>query len=196
MSARSHVDVHRFHDLIARANELAGDDRQVIALLEEALRLHQGEPLAGLRGRWIGGYRHRLIEERRAAELTLCEAAIRVGESRERIDKLHSLFRDRPGDEWAAWLYMHALYRAGRQRDALLVWRTVRHLDDPTATASLRALSDLCERILCQDDDLLRPEAVKFPGGEAGIRARVVFHSDVSARAAVFGTQVNHFKPQ
>ena len=37
------------------------------------MRLHQGEPLAGLRGRWIDSYRHALIEEHRAAELTLYE---------------------------------------------------------------------------------------------------------------------------
>jgi two-component SAPR family response regulator len=36
----AHVDVHRFRDLVARASELAGDDRRAISLLEEALRLH------------------------------------------------------------------------------------------------------------------------------------------------------------
>lgn len=168
------VDVHRFHDLSTRARRLTGgEDEQAVALLDEALRLHRGEPLAGLRGRWIDGYRHLLTEERRAAELALNEAAIRAGEARERIPRLNSLFRDRPGDEWVAWLYMHALYRAGRQQDALEVWHTVtRHLDATIAAASLTALSDLYQRILRQDDDLFRPEAVWFPAGEAGARAR------------------------
>jgi DNA-binding SARP family transcriptional activator len=172
--AADRVDVHRFHALTSRVRDLGeGDDEQAVALLEEALGLHRGEPLAGLRGRWIGGYRHLLIEERRAAELALYEAAIRAGQSRERIAGLDRLFRDRPGDEWVAWLYMHALYRAGRQGDALEVWHAVtRHLDSTIAAASLKALSDLYESILRQDDDLLRPEAVSFPVGETGTRAR------------------------
>jgi DNA-binding SARP family transcriptional activator len=169
------VDVHRFHDLVARARGLTdNDDQQAVALFEAALRLHRGEPLAGLRGRWIGGYRHLLTEERHAAELALYEAAIRAGESRERIPALNSLFLDRPGDEGVAWLYMHALYRVGRQSDALEVWHTVRrHLDNTIGAASVKALSDLHERILRHDDDLFRPEAVKFLAGEGATRPRV-----------------------
>jgi DNA-binding SARP family transcriptional activator len=170
----AHVDVHRFHDLTARARELVGDDdQQVVTLLEEALGLHRGEPLAGLRGRWIDGYRHLLVEERRAAELALYEAAIRVGESRERIPALNRLFLERPEDEWVAWLYMHALYRAGRQGDALAVWHAVtHHLNSSIAADSLKTLSDLHERILRQDDDLLRPEAVRFQTGEVRASGR------------------------
>jgi DNA-binding SARP family transcriptional activator len=167
------VDVHRFHDLVARARGLADDDQQAVALFEAALRLHRGEPLAGLRGRWIDGYRHLLTEERRAAELALYEAAIRAGESRERIPALNSLFLDRPEDEGVAWLYMHALYRAGRQGEALEVWHTVRrHLADTIGAASVKALSDLYERILRHDDDLFRPDAVRFLGGEARVPGR------------------------
>jgi DNA-binding SARP family transcriptional activator len=172
------VDVHRFHALTARAREPVADDKQEILLLDEALALHRGEPLAGVRGRWIDGYRHRLMEERHAAELALYEAAIRHGESRERIPGLHSLLQERPSDEGVAWLYMHALYRAGRQSDALEIWHAVsQHLGKTIAADSRKALTDLYERILRQDDDLLRPEAVRFPaggtGGNGGIGTRV-----------------------
>jgi DNA-binding SARP family transcriptional activator len=172
------VDVHRFHALTARARELVGDDKQEVLLLEEAMALHRGEPLAGVRGRWIGGYRHRLTEERHAVELALYEAAIRHGESRERIPGLHSLLQERPSDEWVAWLYMHALYRAGRTSDALEIWHAVsKHLDKTIAADSRKALTDLYQRILRNDDDLLRPEAVGFPaggvGGNGGIGTRV-----------------------
>lgn len=170
------VDVHRFHALVSRARQAAGaDDRRAVDLIEEALRLHRGQPLAGLRGRWVDSYRHTLLEERHAAELALYEISIRQGESRERLPGLYRLYRERPEDEWVAWLLMHALYRAGRQEDALAVRREVAsHLDKTIAAASLKALADLYERILRHDEELLRPEALSFPAGEAGTRARVL----------------------
>jgi DNA-binding SARP family transcriptional activator len=170
------VDVHRFHALTERARGLDGG-RQV-QVLEQALALYRGDPLAGMGGRWIDGYRHRLLEERHAAELTLYETAIKDGYAGERIPGLQMLLKERPADEWVAWLCMHALYRAGRQEDALKVWHAVsRHLGETIAADSRRALTDLYERILRQDDELLRPEAVEFPaggpGGAGGTGARV-----------------------
>jgi DNA-binding SARP family transcriptional activator len=171
-----YVDAHRFHALAARARQLGeGDDQKAVDLLEEALSLQRGEPLAGLRGRWVDNYRHKLVEERRAAELALFEAAIRHGQSRERLPGLHALYRDRPADEWVAWLLMHALYRAGRPAEALDVRREVaQHLDDTIATATCRALDDLYGRILRQDAALYQPEALRFPATEAGPRARAL----------------------
>ena len=169
------VDVHRFHALVDEARRTGGhDDARAVELLEEALRLHRGEPLAGMRGRWIDSYRHGLVEERRAIELALYEAALRRGESRERLPGLQALFRERPADEWVAWLLMHALYRAGRQPEALAVRQEVAGHLDTIAVASLKDLGDLYERILRQDEDLLRPEALSFPAGTAGARARAL----------------------
>ena len=170
------VDVHRFHALVADARQSAGeDDPRAVGLLEEAMRLHRGEPLAGLRGYWVDNFRHTLVEERHAAELALYEVAIRHGESRERLPGLYTLYRERPEDEWVAWLLMHALYRAGRQSEALkLRFEVARHLDQTIAAESLKALADLYDRILRQDDDLLRPEALSFPAGIAGARTRAL----------------------
>ena len=169
------VDVHRFHALVEQARQSAGhDDGRAVGLLEQALRLHRGEPLAGMRGRWVDNYRHGLVEERRAIELALYEAAIRRGESRDRLPGLQALFRERPQDEWVAWLLMHALYRAGRQSEALAVRQEVDEHLDTIAVASLKALRELYDRILRQDDDLLQPEALSFPVGLAGVRARAL----------------------
>jgi DNA-binding SARP family transcriptional activator len=188
------VDVHRFHALTERARGLDGG--QQVVLLEQALALHRGDPLAGLRGRWIDGYRHRLLEERHAAELALYEAAIKDGQAGERIPGLHMLLQERPADEWVAWLCMHALYRAGRQSDALDVWHAVsRHLGETIAADSRRALTDLYERILRQDDELLRPDAVEFPaggrGGTGGTGARVRALGRPDPRAGHDGEQAD-----
>lgn len=165
------VDLHRFHHLIASAREVAGDDDQVAArLFGEALQLFRGEPLAGLQGHWVDAFRYRLTEERHAAELDLNEVAIRLGRHREQIPGLAALFRDRPADEGVAWLYMHALYRAGRQAEAQQVFHEVsKHLDRTIAVESLRALSDLYERMLRGDPGLASPDAVQFPLGRPAL---------------------------
>ena len=169
------VDVHQFHALVDQARDAARqDDARAMDLLAQALRLHRGEPLAGMGGRWVDNYRHALIEERRAVELALHEVAISRGEFRERLPGLQAMFRERPQDEWVAWLLMHALYRAGRQPEALAVRQQVAEQLDTVAVASLKALGDLYERILRHDEDLLRPEALSFPVGTVGVRARAL----------------------
>jgi DNA-binding SARP family transcriptional activator len=168
------VDVHVFHALTERARALSRDgDRRAVGLLEEALRLCHGEPLAGLPGRWADGYRYRLAEEIRAAQLALYETALRHGESRERLPGLSTLLRERPDDELVAWLYMHALYRAGQPTRAMEVKTEFSaQLEEATGMGYGRALNHLCQRIQAKDDGLLAPEALDFPGGDPGPRAR------------------------
>jgi len=170
----AHVDVHVFHAQTERAHALAcTGDRRAVGLLEEALRLCHGEPLAGLPGRWVDGYRYTLAEEIRAAQLALYQTALRHGESRERLPGLSTLRRERPDDELVAWLYMQALNRAGQPTRALEVKREFSaQLIETNGTENGRALDDLYQRILARDDDLLSPEALDFPGGEPGTRAR------------------------
>jgi DNA-binding SARP family transcriptional activator len=179
----ANVDVHVFHSLTTRARELARHgDKQAVVLFEEALRLRHGEPLAGLRGQWIDGYRHTLAEELRAAELDLYETAIKYGGSRERLPHLSTLFRDRPDDELVAWLYIHALYRAGQQTEALAVKRQFsEHLLETSGVENGKALDELYKRILDKDAGLFAPEAVSFPGGEAGARVRELGHPNPRA---------------
>jgi DNA-binding SARP family transcriptional activator len=169
----AHVDVHVFRALTERARALARTgDRQAVARFEDALRLCDGEPLAGLPGRWIDGYRYTLAGEIRTAQLALYETALRHGESRERLPGLSTLLRERPDDELVAWLYMHALYRAGQPTRAMEVKSEFSaQLKKTTGMGYGRALNHLCERIQAKDSSLLGPEALLFPGGEAGTRA-------------------------
>jgi DNA-binding SARP family transcriptional activator len=168
------VDVHVFHALTDRARLLDRDgDPGAVRLLEQAVGLRYGEPLAGLPGRWIDGYRFTLVEEIRAAELALYQSALRHGESRQRLPGLSTLLRERPDDELVAWLYMNALYRAGQPTRALEVKRDfAAQLLETNGTENGRALDDLYQRILARDDDLLEPEALDFPGGEPRARPR------------------------
>jgi DNA-binding SARP family transcriptional activator len=168
------VDVHQFHELTARARELARDgDRRAVGMLEQALALRSGEPLAGLGGGWVDRYRLTLAAELRTTETLLYEAAIRHGEAYDRLPGLSALQRERPADERVTWLYMHALYRVGQPATALAVKQEFdRHLSDAYGLDAGHALNDLQQRILRKDDDLLTPEAVSFPDGEARSRSR------------------------
>jgi DNA-binding SARP family transcriptional activator len=179
-----HVDVHAFHALTERGRALTRDgDRRAVEVLEEALRLCHGEPLAGLPGRWVDGYRYTLTEEIRTAQLALYETALSHGESRERLPGLSTLLRERPDDELAAWLYMHALYRAGQPTRALEVKREFSaQLLETNGTENRPALDDLYRRILANDEGLLAPEAVAFPGGGPDARARRLGSDDGPAR--------------
>lgn len=174
------VDIHVFHTLIARARELCrAGDRDAVALLEQALRLRSGEPLAGLRGDWIDRYRQTLTAELRTAEQSFYEEAIRYGEAHDQLPGLSALHRDRPDDERVTWLYMHALYRGGEQMEALQVKRDFdRHLIEEYGSNCGNALNDLQQRILRKDAALLAPEAVSFPSGEVGARIRPPDHPD------------------
>jgi DNA-binding SARP family transcriptional activator len=164
------VDVHQFHELTDRArDQVRAGDQRAIGLLEQAIALHSGEPLAGLAGSWVDRYRLTLTEELRTAKVSLYEAAIRNGQAGARLAGLSQLYRESPGDERVTWLLMHALVRTGQQPRALAVKQEfARYLRDEYGLDCGNALNQLGQRILNNDADLLTPEAVSFPGGQAG----------------------------
>jgi DNA-binding SARP family transcriptional activator len=138
---RDAVDVHRFRALVTRARDL--DDERAVALLDEALGLCAGTPLAGIGGRRIDSYRHALSEERTAAELSLLYAELRIGHHRERVADVKRMLSERPEDSAVVDLAMRVLYLSGRQSEALRVYAEHRErlsnsgLDLPPALVEL-----------------------------------------------------------
>jgi hypothetical protein len=115
------VDAHRLTARVAEAEHL--DDQVAATRLREALVLCAGEPLAGLTGCRIDGYRHVLREERRRAELALIRVDFRLGHVVHHIPKLVRLFGERPEDTEVVTLTMYAFASAGRRVEALAVYR-------------------------------------------------------------------------
>jgi predicted ATPase/DNA-binding SARP family transcriptional activator len=144
----------------ARAALAAGDDRRSSQLIENALELWQGEALADLPyGSFVGAERDRLADLRHVAEELRFEARLALGEHSELIPELELFVGRHPFRERVWGQLMLALYRAGRQADALDVYRRVREqLSDQLGIEPDPQLRELERAILRQDPSLgVRP---------------------------------------
>ncbi|MFJ3300876.1 BTAD domain-containing putative transcriptional regulator [Streptomyces bacillaris] len=145
------VDVARMEELVAgigRADR-AGDPLQALHLCSQALELFRGEPLAGLPGPLAELERLRLVERRVAIVRRKVEWQLRLGQDAEAIDELFALSAAHPLNEPLAAMLMRALYRDGRQADALTVFeRARRRLADDLGVPPSRLLRRAHQMIL------------------------------------------------
>ena len=132
---------------------LLGDGRAV-----EALALWRGEPLAGIEGDWAEGERRRLCDLHLEAREKSLAARLEVGGGGELVGQLQTLVVDEPLRERPRELLMRALYRAGRQADALEVYRQTRSLfDSELGIEPSPQLRELERSILTHDSGLAAP---------------------------------------
>ncbi|MCP2351219.1 AfsR/SARP family transcriptional regulator [Nonomuraea roseoviolacea] len=148
------VDVHRFGALAARARA-AGTDAHAFALFDEALAEWRGEALAHLDGLWFDAVRNGLGQSRLAAELDRNDVALRCGGHARVLPELAAGVRAHPLDERLACQLMLALYRCGRQGEALEHYRrTRRALAEALGADPGPELRRLHQRILAADPTL------------------------------------------
>ena len=147
------VDAERLEGLVATARGRleTGDPSAAETLLREALRLVRGRPLAELaEDRLAAGERERLEELCGAATEELVEAHLSQGRHRELIGQLRATVAAEPLRERAWGQLMVALYRSGRQAEALAAYRAAaRALRDELGLAPgehLRALERMILR--------------------------------------------------
>src|SRR6202167_5210782 len=164
------VDLHQFRRLRRQANALAasGDHDHATRLLHEADALWHGQALAGIRGDWVARMRDSLEEERRAVILERIECELELGRHADLVGELRGLLAQYPLDETFIAHQMTALYRSGRQGDALGLYRETRSLlTEEQGTEPGPALADLHQRILRGDPELSvtsrRPGVVPEP---------------------------------
>jgi DNA-binding SARP family transcriptional activator/tetratricopeptide (TPR) repeat protein len=162
------VDVHRFGALIARAREAirTGDDQAACGMLTSALALCSGPPLADLSGGWVERVRAGLDGECLAAATERIDALLRLGRHAEVLGELAALTAAHPLDEHLIGQLMLALYRCGRQADALEVYRaTWRLLHDELGIQPGPELERLHQAILAGEPALTPPAApLRMPG--------------------------------
>jgi DNA-binding SARP family transcriptional activator/tetratricopeptide (TPR) repeat protein len=151
------VDVHRFRRLRRQAAALSGsgDFEHAAGLLHEAEGLWRGHALAGIGGEWAARMRGALEEERRAALLERIGCELELGRHADLIGELRHLLASYPLDETLVAHQMTALYRNGRQADALALYRETRSsLVDGQGTEPGPVLAELHQRMLAADDGL------------------------------------------
>jgi DNA-binding SARP family transcriptional activator/tetratricopeptide (TPR) repeat protein len=145
------------------------DQAKSAAAFRAALALWRGEPLADLAAlRWFEEQTHRLEQLRLLATEGLVQARLGLGEHADLVPELESLVRRHPFQERLHGHLMLALYRVGRQHDALAVFRRLAALLD--AELGIRpstGLRDLHAAILRQDPRLDPPEPPKPPNPPA-----------------------------
>lgn len=112
------VDLHRFNRLVRQAHESSAADGAVDTL-DEALVLWRGPAFADLDTPWLAGVRNSLDRDRRSAELDRNDLALSLGRHSDLLNHLISQVDEHPLDERLAGQLMLALYRCGRQADAL-----------------------------------------------------------------------------
>jgi len=162
------VDVTRFERLVAAGRDAltAGDPVRAGALLREALALWRGPPLVDLPSLEFAQAEARRLEELRlAALMDRIDSDLAAGRTGELIPELEALVAANPLQERPRGQLMVALYRAGRQADALAVYRDTREfLRDELGLEPSKALQQVERAILTQDATLDSPlSAVRAP---------------------------------
>ncbi|MCX4745279.1 tetratricopeptide repeat protein [Kitasatospora sp. NBC_01287] len=151
------LDAHQAELLAAEAERVRADrPDQARELLARALRLWQGEPLAGIPGPFADHQRARLGELRLQLLEERIELDLRLGRGARCVPELSALTTERPFQERPYALLMRALCQAGRQADALAVFRQARELlIDQLGVEPGPELSGLHRRILDGDLELV-----------------------------------------
>jgi DNA-binding SARP family transcriptional activator len=154
------LDLDRFSTALEAARAARQPSRRA-ERLAEALAIWRGEPLADLaQERFAQPAIARLEALRLAALEERAEAELELGHHAELLPELEALVRQHPFDEGLRSKLMLALYRSGRQSDALRVFREGRRLlVDELGIDPGSELQQLERRILTQDPGLAAPTA-------------------------------------
>ncbi|MGW3492654.1 BTAD domain-containing putative transcriptional regulator [Streptomyces sp. NPDC001020] len=156
------LDLVAAQELAVEAEKAKGsaDLSRARKLLNEALALWDGEPLAGVPGPYADTQRTRLEEWRLQLLESRLDMDLEQGCHAEAVSELTALTAAHPLRERLRELLMLALYRSGRQAEALAVYADTRRLlADELGVDPRPGLKDLQQRILQADPGLAEPSA-------------------------------------
>ena len=126
-----HVDVLRFGQLVKEGTAAAGrgEHEEASALLDAALALWRGEALADVADvPFAGAAARRLADQRLLALERRIDSDLQLGRAKDLIPEVEALAVSHPYHEPFHRQLMLALYRSGRQSDALGAFRRARGL--------------------------------------------------------------------
>ncbi|MGW0187125.1 BTAD domain-containing putative transcriptional regulator [Streptomyces sp. NPDC003362] len=156
------LDLATAQELAAEAEKAkaGGDLGRARDVLKRALALWDGETLAGVPGPYAEAQRVRLEEWRLQVLESRLDMDLEQGSHAEAVSELTALTAAHPLRERLRELLMLALYRSGRQAEALAVYADTRRLlADELGVDPRPGLSDLQQRILRADPGLAEPSA-------------------------------------
>ena len=185
------LDLHQFERLVDEGRSLLarGLPAEASKRLREALSLWRGAPLADFAYESFAQTAIARLEEIKLAAIELqIDADLAVGRHRELVGELEELVAEHPLREGLRRYLMTALYRSGRQAEALESYQDARRaLVDGLGIEPSTALQDL-ERAVLRQDPLLDPEATRPAGvGEVAERSVLVAITDHARVDALFG---------
>ena len=154
------LDAARFESLAAEGRaSLPNDPARAVELFDRALRLWRGPPLLGLEFMSVArSETQRLVEAELAAIEQRIEAELVLGKHADLVQQLPKLVAQNPYRERLRAHLMVALYRTGRQAEALAAYRDARLiLVSELGMEPSRELQLLQEQILAQDPALESP---------------------------------------
>jgi DNA-binding SARP family transcriptional activator/serine/threonine protein kinase/WD40 repeat protein len=155
--ARDQIDAAVFEDLYRTARDVSDSNPQRASVaLREALAMWRGHPYSDIEAHGaLEGEISRLTELRVAAQAARIDADLALGRDADLVGEIEALMAEHPYSERFRAQHMLALYRAGRQKEALRSYEQMRSVlleelgVDPTPD-----LQELEGRILDQDDSL------------------------------------------
>lgn len=154
------VDALQFERLVAQGRRrLAGDPAASARAFRDALRLWHGEPFSDLAAELsLQPEIERLTQLRLAATEDWIEAELALARHAELVPELERLVARHPLRERLHMQAMLALYRSGRQADALDAYHRLRRLlSDELGLEPSPAVEELQHRILTHDPTLAIP---------------------------------------
>jgi len=166
------IDALRFEDLLAEARSL--DPAPAAAMLREALALWRGPALADFA---YDDFARQAIERLGQLRLTGIERRIdlelALGHHDDLVPELETLVHTYPLRERLRGHLMVALYRSGRQAEALDAYQDARAvLREQLGLEPSRELQTLQRAILDHDDSLAPPPRVELPDAAGAARLR------------------------
>jgi DNA-binding SARP family transcriptional activator len=175
------IDLHRFERLVAVAGETQEPERRA-SLLREAIGMWRGPALADMDLEQFAQVPiARLEEHRTAAREDLLDAELELGRHAKLVGELEALVLEHPLRERLRGQLMLALYRSGRQAEALAAYQQAREtLVSELGIDPSPELQQLQQAILRHDQELDLPSRVVTPGPEPDRRKTVtVLFTDV-----------------
>jgi len=169
------LDLHRFEQLHAGGREALADGRagEAAAALCEALELWRGPALAEFDEPFARFEEGRLAEQHLTCQEERIEAELMLGHHAQLVAELDGLVRRHPLRERLRGQLMLALYRCGRQAEALEAFHAFRRMLDDELGIDPSPRLKVLERRMLQQDASLEP-ASEPPAGAPAHRPAAV----------------------